>query len=144
MAQANEPKIQKKVRSALTRHGTDIDVLKYTTGAVLDQYKQGEPEFADPIEVRGRGIRRPTKDQLSMIGDGEEVEIAFVFSRLELNEKFPAATEPDWITNDDRIGFEGKLYRILSTHPTGKIHLTYSMLVALAETIPGGAEAVYP
>jgi hypothetical protein len=143
MAAANEARIQDKVFAVLRDHGTDMDVLKYVS-TVLDQYKQGEQTFATAVEVRGRGIRRPTKDQLSMIGDAEEVEIAFVFSRLELNDKFPTATEPYWITNDDRIGFEGKQYRILSTHPTGKIALTYSMLVAIAETIPGGAEVAYP
>lgn len=143
MAIANESRIQDKVYAVLRDHGTDMDVLKYT-GTTLDQYKQGEPTFEDPVEVRGRGIRRPTKDQLSMIGDAEEVEIAFVFSRLELNEKFPTATEPYWVTNDDRIGFEGKLYRILSTHPTGKVAQTYSMLVAIAETLPGEAESTYP
>jgi len=143
MAVANEAKIQAKVYAVLRDHGTDMDVLKYDD-MVLDQYNQGEPQFADPIVVRGRGIRRPTKDQISFIGDAEEVEIAFVFSRLELNDKFPDATEPYWITNDDRIGFEEKLYRILEAHPTGKVAETYSMLVLIAETLPGGAETPYP
>jgi hypothetical protein len=143
MAKANEPKIQNKVHDLLRDHGTDMDVLKYES-TVLDQYKQGEQVFADPVSVRGRGIRRPTKDQLSFIGDAEEVEIAFVFSRLELNEKFPLATEPYWITNDDRIGFEGRVYRVVEAHPTGKVALTYSMLVLIGETIPGGAETAYP
>jgi hypothetical protein len=144
MAKADEAKIQLKVRAAIDDHGTDIDVLKYDDTTPLDQYRQGTPAFDSPVSVRGRGIRRPTSDQISFIGDGEEVEIAFLFSRLELNEKFPSATEPYWVTNDDQIGFEGKRYRILESHPTGKVAETYSMLVVIAETAPGEAETTYP
>lgn len=122
-----------------------IGVVKYA-GTVLDQYKQGEPTYAAfAVPTTGRGIRQPNMDQLSMIGDGESVEIAFVWSRLELARRFPSAADPmKSIDTRDRLEFEGKTYRILSTHPTGKSHSVYTMLVVKAASLPGAVNDPIP
>lgn len=138
----NEATVHGKVDEVIDEHGTDIDVLKFAT-IVPDLYGQGPRTFAAAVSTRGRGIRSPTKDQITVIGDSEEVDIAFVFSRLELERKFPGL-EPFWITNDDEIGFEGRRYRILSTRSTGKAFGKYSMLVAIGAASPGSAETPYP
>jgi len=131
------------VKSTIARHGSVLGVLKFSS-LTTDQYQQGDPTFNTVVNTTGRGIRQPSADELSVIGDGENVEIAFVWSRLELIDKLSSYPTDKWLDNKDRIQFEGKVYRILSTHLTGKAFDLYSMVVCKAESLVGAANDPLP
>lgn len=139
-----ETRMRRQVVNLLGEYGTPIDVLKYASAAPGDVYQQEEGTFEDAVPVTGRGIKRPTKDQLSMIGNMTEVDYAFVFASDTLAEAFPDLDAGLWIALEDEIGFEGGRYRVLSTHRTGKVKSVYALHVVLCATKPGGTSESYP
>lgn len=139
----SEAAIIAKVASVLQTYGTDIDVLKSAGVGVADVYGQGDRTFDAAVSVRGRAIQKPTQDQLSFIGNDDEVEIAFLFSRTELVAKFPSAGENEWLEKTDEFGWEGRRFRALSVHPTGRVQAYHAMVAVVAETIPGASDT-YP
>lgn len=138
----SEADIQARVAAVIDSHGGDLAVRKYVS-ETQDRYKQGVVTFGTPVICRGRAITRPTREQLSFIGDGQEVEVAFLFSRLELVAKFPALGEGVWLTTKDEVGWGGQWWRLVSAHPTGRVSTQCSMLVMIGETAPG-ANRAYP
>jgi phage tail tube protein FII len=133
---ATEAAIMVKVQDSIKAYGQSIDVLKHAATSA-DLYQQGAKTFDVAVQVVGRAIRRPTADQLSMVGDQEDIELAVVFARLELMDAFATATENEWIVNDDEIGYEGTRYRILSTHLTARVKDYYSLVVCKCVSLVG-------
>jgi len=133
------------VRETLATYGAPIDVLKLNSNNQdpADPYTEGSSTFDPPVATVGRGIRHPTSEQVSMIGNDEHPEIAFVFSYLELEERFPLLAPQEWIKTDDAIGFEGNLYNVDRVKLSGKFQ-DYTLVVVLARTYEGRTLEGYP
>lgn len=130
---AIEAKIDAVIRKYRT---TDIVYYPYSTGS-LDIYKQRTKTFGTGVTLVGRAILNPTKESVSIIGNNEEYDIAFLFSRLELVSKFPTATEGEWIAVEGEIEWWDRRFRIVKVHPSGQIGERFLLTVALANSIPG-------
>jgi len=105
--------------------------------APLDPYKTRRPKFKAPLEVNGRATSNPSEETMSIIGKDEDVDMAFLFSRLELERKFPAVVYPAalWITSKDRIEKDGEVYRIIRVHATGEVKTGCTMVCALGKLL---------
>jgi len=130
--------IEAKVDSVLTKYQnkSPISYVPYVSGAV-DLYKQRERTYGTPVVIVGRSIHRPTPEQITVIGNGEVYDIAFLFSRLEMNRKFPAATEGEWISTDGIMDWRDRQYKIEKVAPSGQVGESFALCIVLATTIPG-------
>jgi len=132
-----ETTVQNKVDSVIRQYKTTpIKYYPYASGAV-DVFKQRIKTFGTPVTLVGRAIHRPTPEQITVIGDGEEYDIAFLFSKIEMDLKFPSATDGEWIDTYGQMEWRDRRYKIEKVAPTGQVGTTFSMVVALANTIPG-------
>jgi len=133
-----EDAIEAKIDSVLTKYQNlaPIQYYPYATGST-DIYKQRTKTFGTPVTVIGRAINRPTKEMVTVIGDGEVFDMAFLFSRLELVRKFPAATEGEWMDTYGQMGWNSRRFKIEAARPTAQVATKYLMMVILATTIEG-------
>lgn len=135
-----EAQIQKIVDSVITKYATSqILYYPYEAGAV-DIYKQRVKTFGAPTTLVGRAILEPTKEQISVIGNDERYDVAFLFSRLEMVRKFPSATDGEWIDVTGEFSWWNRRYKIEKVAPSGQVGTTFSLVIALAMTIQGGRD----
>lgn len=140
MAAYTEAQIQTMVDTAITDHKTtSIVYYPYSTGAV-DIYKQRTRAFGAGVTLIGRAILNPTMEQISVIGNGEAYDIAFLFSKLEMDRKFPSASDGEWLDVDAQMSWWGRRYKIEKVHPSGQVGLTFSLVIVLGTTIPGSRD----
>ena len=137
-----EDNVQLVVDHYITLHRTTpIQYLAYAGGAV-DRFKQRTKTFDAPSpDLIGRAIHNPTSEQVSIIGQGEVYDIAFLFSKLEMDRKFPAAVDGEWIQPEGQMVWRDRTYKIEKVKPSGQIGLTFSLVIALATTILGERDA---
>ncbi len=129
--------IQSKVDQVIRRYKTtDITYYPYTSGSV-DRYKQRHKTFGSSTILVGRAIHNPTPQQITIIGDGEEYDIAFLFSRTELENKLPGSAEGDWIDVRGEMEWRSRRYKIEQVRPTGQIGLWFHIVAVLAKSIEG-------
>lgn len=132
-----EAQIQAKVDIEITRHRTTaINYYPYVDG-VTDIYKQREKTFGTAVPLIGRAVLNPTPEQLTMIGNGEKYDIAFLFSRLEMARKFPLADDGEWLDVSGEFTWWNRRYKIEKVAPTGQVGTGFSLVVALGTTIQG-------
>lgn len=136
-ATAQELSIGLAVDALLRRYKTTQIILHPYVSGTADVYKQRERSFGDDVVLIGRAILRPTSEQVTVIGNGEQFDIAFLFSRLEMLEKFPLANEGEWVDVTGEISWWNRRFRIIRVHPTGQIGELFTLVVVLANTIPG-------
>jgi hypothetical protein len=103
----------------------------------VDIYKQRTKTFGTPVTIRGRAIHRPTPEQISVIGNGERYEVAFLFSRRELIRRFPSAADGEWVSTDGEVAWFNRRYKIEKVQATGQVSTHFLMVVVLANTIQG-------
>lgn len=134
----SEATAQRAVDRVIRKYRTStINVLKLESAGIPDRFGQSRPTFSAGVSVIGRAIHHPTNEILTVIGDGERYEIAFLFSRLEMLRKFTTLPEGKWITTYDRIVWNGNTYKLEKVQPTGQIGQTFSEVVALGNTAEG-------
>lgn len=132
-----EAQILTKVDREITRHKTtEIYYYPYVSGAT-DIYKQRAKSFGTAVSLTGRAILEPTQETLTVIGDGEEYDIAFLFSRLEMLRKFPTAEEGEWMSAYGQIAWWRRRYKIEKAAPLGQAGIYFAMMVILAKNIQG-------
>lgn len=137
----NETQIGIIIDQMLTRYkSSEIKYHPYATGSV-DIYNQREKTFGTPVVLIGRAILDPTKEQVTLIGNGEEYEIAFLFSRLEMRRKFPLADEGKWIDSAGQMEWWSNRYKLEKVQPTGQVGLYFHMMVALGRSLQGARES---
>jgi hypothetical protein len=101
-------------------------------------YGQEALSFATTsIKCTGRVILNPTSEQISIVGDRQDVDVGVVFARKEMLRKFPSATENYWIDEKDEFEFENERFRILKAHATGRIKSYNQLLVLLGASKKG-------
>jgi hypothetical protein len=137
-----EDNIQKVVDYYITqRRTTPIQYLEYTPGAT-DRYGQRDKAFAAPSpDLIGRAIHKPTYEKVTVVGQGEVYEIAFLFSRLEMLRKFPAAADGEWIQAEGRMVWRNRTYKIEKVKPSGQVGVTFSLVIVLANSILGNRDS---
>ena len=134
-ATAQEQAIEAYVDKVIRRYKTTtILYYPYASGAV-DTYKQRTRDFGTPVELVGRAILNPTEEQLSMIGNDERYDIAFLFSRPEMEAKFPSVAEGEWVDVTGEMTWWQRRFRIVKVHPTGQVGERFLLVVMLAKTI---------
>jgi len=135
-----EAQIQTMVDNVITTHKTtSIVYYPYTSGSV-DIYKQRTKSFGTGVTLTGRAILNPTPEMISVIGNEESYDIAFLFSKLEMDRKFPAASDGEWLDVDAEMTWWGRRYKIEKVHPSGQVGLTFSLVIVLACSIPGSRD----
>jgi hypothetical protein len=92
------------------------------------------------VTLVGRAILNPTNEQISVIGNEERYDVAFLFSRLEMIRKFPAASEGEWIDVSGEFSWWGRRYKIEKVAPSGQIGASFSLVIALGMTIQGSRD----
>jgi hypothetical protein len=133
-----EAQAQRATDRAIRRYRASvITVLKFASAGTPDRFKQSQATFSTGVPIIGRAIHHPTKEQITVIGDGERYEIAFLFSRLEMLRQFPLLPEGKWVTTYDRISWNGNTYKLEKVQPTGQVGTTFSLVVALGSTAEG-------
>jgi hypothetical protein len=137
----DETTIEAEVDSLLTRFQTasPIKYYPYVEGE-LDLYKQRTKSFGPAVTLVGRAIHKPTPEQLTVIGNGESYEMAFLFSRTELKRKFPTADEGQWLLTSGQLEWRTRRYSIEKVAPTGQVSTHFILVVALAESILGSRD----
>lgn len=139
-ATLQEEQIENYVDKVIRRYKTtQILYYPYESGG-LDIYKQRTKTYGTPVELIGRAILTPTKEKLSMIGNDEIFDIAFLFSRIEMLKKFSSMEEGEWMNIDGEMAWWNRRYRIIRTHPTGQVGVNFLLMVILANSIPGVRE----
>lgn len=102
-----------------------------------DVYLQQTKTFGTSVTLVGRAILRPTPETLSVIGNDEQFEVAFLFSRAEMLRKFPSAAEGKWIVSSGRMEWWSRMFKIEHIRPTGQVGEHFQLLVALANSLQG-------
>lgn len=134
---ASEAAIQNKIDETITRFKTtEIRYFPYESGTI-DIFRQRTKSFSAYISLIGRAILRPTPEKVTVIGNDEQYDVAFLFSRLEMLRKFPAAEEGKWIVSSGKMWWWDREYKIEHVRPTGQTGLTFSMIVVLANSYQG-------
>jgi len=132
-----ETQILNMVDEVIAAHKTTAIVYyPYVTGST-DIYKQRTKTFGTGVSLTGRAILNPTQEQISVIGNDERYDVAFLFSKLEMDRKFPSASEGEWLDVDAEITWWSRRYRIEKVHPSGQVGQYFSLVVVLATTIEG-------
>jgi len=140
MATAQEIRIEAYVDKILRRYRTTaITYLPYTSGA-LDVYKQRTRTYGTAVDLVGRAILQPTPEKLTVIGNDEQYDIAFLFSRTEMEAKFPALSEGEWMEVTGEMTWWNRRYRIVKVAPTGQVGERFLLVVVLANTIQGARD----
>jgi hypothetical protein len=135
-----ETKIERLVDINLTRFDSGpILYYPYVSGAV-DIYKQRTKSFGAAVSLVGRAILNPTKENVSLIGNEERYDVAFLFSRLEMIRKFPTASEGEWIDVSGEFSWWNRRYKIEKVAPSGQVGATFSLVIALGMTIQGSRD----
>lgn len=135
-AQGLQQLAETEVDAALRDYGKEILVYLHKT-VVVNVYEQAAKAFEEPVSCTGRCILNPTKEEVSVVGNLEGVDIAALFSRLEMVRRFGDAEEQAWLSELDEIEFENKRYRILQVHPTGRVENRCVMVVVLGANMLG-------
>lgn len=134
---ATEAQIEAAVDSVIRKHRTtEILYYPYVTGA-LDLYKQRVRTYGAAVSLVGRAIIRPTKENLTVIGNDEAYDIAFLFSRTEMLAKFSLVPEGEWLDVSGEMSWFGRRFRIEKVHPSGQIGQRFMLVIVLASTIEG-------
>lgn len=135
---SQETAIDIRVDELLTNqfNSTAIQYYPYASNTV-DIYKQRTKSFGTPVTVRGRAIHNPTKEQITVIGNGERYDVAFLFSRRELIRKFPGADDGEWMSTSGEITWFDRRYKIEKVQATGQVSTHFLMVVVLGCTIQG-------
>lgn len=135
-----EESIQKRVDEVITRFKTTpIQYFEYING-VTDIYGQTDKEFSAGPFLTGRAIHRPTAESVTIIGQGEVYEIAFLFSRLEMLRKFPSGVEGEWMDASGRMRWRERDYKIEKIKPSGQVGETFSLFIAVANSLLGNRD----
>jgi hypothetical protein len=133
----NEATIQAEVDRKITRfRTTPIQYYPFVSGTP-DIYGQQTKTFGTPVTLTGRAILRPTPEKLSVIGNDEQFEVAFLFARAEMLRKFPSADEGEWILSSGRLAWWSRTYKIEHVRPTGQVGEHFMLVVALANSLQG-------
>lgn len=115
---------------------SEIAFTPYVAGAV-DPYGQRTKTYGTPVPITGRAILNPTNEQITAIGDGEVYDIAFLFSRLQLVEKFPTSAEGEWLDNYGLATWNNRTFDIVRVAPTGQISTKFLLVAVLANSQEG-------
>lgn len=140
MTTTYEDRIETQVDSVLRKfQTTQIQYFPYVAGAT-DLYRQRVRTFGSPVTLVGRAILNPTKEKLSVIGNDEVYDIAFLFSRLEMIDKLPTHSEGLWMDVDGEMEWWNRRYRIVKVKPTGQVQERFLLVVVLGTTIEGARD----
>ncbi len=135
-----EERIEAFVDQVIRRYKTtEIVYYPYVAGAT-DSYKQRTRTYGTAVTLVGRAILNATSEQISVIGNDERYDIAFLFTRLEMIDKFPTADEGEWLSVKGEITWWGRRYRISDVRPTGQVGERFLLVVALGKTIEGSRD----
>lgn len=115
---------------------TPIVYFPYALGTV-DRYRQRVKTFGSSTELIGRAILNPTPEKVSVIGNDEQYEIAFLFSRLQLVEKFSTAAEGEWLDVSGEMTWFNRRFKIEKVAPSGQVGASFSLVIVLANTLDG-------
>ena len=122
-----------ELETLLSDYGDSISV--WVSKAVAKNiYGQSKLDFeATAISCTGRCILNPSPEELSIVGNMEDVDAAVLFSRAEMVSKFPSNPENEWISLDDEVEYDSIRYRIIKVYPTGRIKDYCAELVLLCK-----------
>jgi hypothetical protein len=138
---AREAAIATRVDQLLTDQFTTTQIQYYPyLSSTKDIYKQRTKIFGTPVTLRGRAINNPTPDLISVIGNNERFDVAFLFSRNELIRRFPSADEGRWLSTDGEMSWFDRRYKIEKVKATGQVYVHFLITVVLGCTIQGQAE----
>lgn len=133
-----EDRAQLKVDRTITRFRTSPIVYHPYVEGPVDRYGQRDKTFGTPsAEIIGRAIHNPTMEQVTIIGQGEVYEIAFLFSRLEMLRKFPSGVEGEWMAVEGQLEWRNRRYKIEKAKPSGQLGQTFSLFIIVANSILG-------
>lgn len=134
--------IQAIVNSVLgtEQFGTTMAILKYIgkqTNSELNPYNYSQAKFSASVEVAGRVTLNPTPEIISKYGGNtKKYDAMFVWSTIELSDKFPDV-ELTWVTTSDRVVYGGNTYLLNLVKPSGMLNSTYTLVVAFGNTEKG-------
>lgn len=129
--------IEGSIDSVLTQFNSGtITFYPYTTGTV-DTYKQRTKTFGAGVVLVGRAILNPTPEQLTVIGNAERYDVAFLFSRSEMVRKFPAGEEGHWVDVTGEVAWKNRRFKISKVKPSGQVEDTFLLVIVLGMTIQG-------
>lgn len=132
-----EQSIQLAVDKQLTQfQHSQIRYFPYLSGTT-DVYKQKVKRFGAPTPLVGRAILNPTKEQVSVIGNDEVYEIAFLFSRLEMLRKFPLANEGEWMDVTGEMEWYDRRFKIEKYQQSGQVGPDFSLVIVLGNSLLG-------
>jgi hypothetical protein len=134
-----QAQIENKVDIVINQY--QMSGIKYyplTSTGTPDIYKQQKAKtFGTAVTLVGRAIHKPAQEMIMAIVNGQTYDIAFLFSRLEMVRKLPAAVEGEWIQEAGEIEWRGRRYKIEKVKPSGQVNDHFALLLVFACTIPG-------
>ena len=137
MMNKTEDGIDRRIDQLLTYfRGSAVRYYPYVTGAV-DIYKQRTKTFGTAVTLIGRAIHKPTAEQITVIGNNEKYDVAFLFSRKEMLRKFPGVAEGEWGSVEGEMEWFNRRYKIEKVQVTGQVSSHFLMVVILACTVEG-------
>jgi hypothetical protein len=134
----------KHIKLMIDTYGVDIDVLKYVDSATASIYRQRTKGYATAVPIKALVGYDPTEDDLSLIGNADDVVGMITLGRLHLLEAFPLLDPEEAVDKKDELGFDGKRWRVIKGHPTGRLGRGSEVVVIGFGHRPGKKHEVYP
>jgi hypothetical protein len=137
MAGITEDRAEAAVDYGIRRcRSSSIEYVPYVPGAV-DVYRQKDKVYGVPVPLVGRAIVSPTPELITVIGNNEKWDVAFLFSRVEMVSQFPLADEGEWMDTSGEMTWDGKRFKIGRAAPSGQIGEKFLLFIVLGTTIEG-------
>lgn len=136
-----------EIECVLDVYGELVDVLKYTTSAPppeTDLYRQRVKGYAAPVSLLGHVTFDPDPETLTAIGADRKVAGTVLFSRRHLAAAFPGVPVGETIDQKDELGHNGRRWKIVSVHETGRLRDEGELLYVTFDVREGKQEEVYP
>lgn len=145
--EAFESRILTKVAEVIEGFGTTVDfwIHKSTT---VNRYNQSTRDFEDEaITCKARAviltskwfteITQPQIERISVLGNLQDADLVVIISRSEMIAKFPHKDEGRWLDEKDEFTYQNYRYKILLTHPSGRIKNYDSLYVVVGKSKEG-------
>lgn len=125
------------MQATIEAYSSTVSVYKYSDTGTPNPYGQRARTFAVAVPVLGHVAYDPTKEMLTQIGEEGEASGMITFSRATLEAALPALNPETFVNDSDEVAIDGKRWRVIGIHLTGRLSTVHDIIVVTFDTIPG-------
>lgn len=139
-----QAQIRAELYATVRKYGRDFDLLKYTTNAPANLYRQGTKAFAPAVTLRGIVSYGKFVDRETVVGNlpDHTGRVMVPYTELANNLTFSKINEA--ITLKDRLGFDDRLWRVVHVQYTSALDAGPEVICLYFASLEGRQEEAYP